>query len=106
MLRLFLTGFKATSTRSALTTAPPYLKMEPEVMAVETLTQGLKQKPDTLRQLNPAVYDAAQNTMRFAALFRFVKQRNPESWNEFMAQVLHAEVSPAVKTPTQWPKKK
>lgn len=80
--------------------------MEPEVLEVKTLTEGLKQKSDALRRLNPAVYDAATQTMRFSALFRFVKQRNPENWNEFSAQIRQVTISPCVKTPTQWEKTK
>lgn len=78
--------------------------MEPEVLEVKKLTDGLKQKSDALRRLNPAVYDAATKTMRFSALFRFVKQRNPENWNKFLAQIQEVKIFPAVKTPTQWEK--
>ena len=54
-----------------------------------------------LRVINPAVWDAAVNVMRYAAFFRYCKQKNPTQWRVFMAQIKKAPaLQPPVITPT------
>jgi len=60
----------------------------------------LSSKPYLLRDINPAVWDAAVNTMRYAAFFRFCKKEFPEQWKNFMEQVEKTAVEPPVITPT------
>lgn len=54
----------------------------------------------TLRSINPAVYQAAENTMKFSALFRYVKEQNPLQWQQFMNKIKTVKIEPAVVTPT------
>ena len=78
--------------------------MKPRVTQVKSLTNGLKQKYNALYRFNPAVFDAASNTMRFAALFRLVKKQNPGNWKRFLNQLKKIKITPNVETPTQWNK--
>jgi hypothetical protein len=61
-----------------------------------------------MENLNPAVYDAVMQTVKFAALFRYVKQKHPEAWQAFLAQVKKIELTsinvPTVPTPSVWEK--
>lgn len=69
------------------------------VVEVSSLTQGLKSKRSVLRQINPHLYDEINKTMRYAALFRYVKLNYPSSWKIFYAQLANKEPEPAVVTP-------
>jgi hypothetical protein len=42
-------------------------------------------------QFNPVVFGSCVVTMRYAALFRYVKKYNPQAWEEFMRQIKAAE---------------
>jgi hypothetical protein len=80
--------------------------LEPKVSAVGRLTAGLRDKSRHLERLNPNVYAAAVNTMRYAAFFRYVKQEFPASWKLFLPELKNAPLTPLVKTPTTWKKKR
>jgi tetratricopeptide (TPR) repeat protein len=69
------------------------------VVEASSLTQGLKSKRSVLRQINPHLYDEINKTMRYAALFRYVKLNYPSSWKIFYAQLANKEPEPAVVTP-------
>lgn len=73
------------------------------VLPVESLTNGLKAQRQALQRFNAPVYGAATNTMRYAAFFRFVKQRNPDGWRDFLSSLQSVAVRPPVVTPTAWP---
>jgi hypothetical protein len=75
------------------------------VAEVTRVTQGVKDRVDQLRILNPAVWDAVVTTAEYAAFFRYVRKHNPAGWQTFMGQI--ARVSPTpVKTPTHMDKPK
>ncbi|WP_456438566.1 hypothetical protein [Psychroserpens sp.] len=57
-----------------------------------------------LEKINPMVYKAADNTMKFSALFRYIKRNNPENWAKFITKIENVEISPKIKTPTSLPK--
>ncbi len=76
--------------------------LRPKVFKVDSLTKKMQAKNVTLYKYNPAVYNAAIQTMRFAAFFRYVKTYNNSSWQGFLKQVKTVEINPSVKTPTQW----
>jgi hypothetical protein len=42
---------------------------------------------DLLRQYNPAVITAIENTMQWAAFFRYIKDKNPKNWNTFISNI-------------------
>jgi hypothetical protein len=70
----------------------------------------LVQMPDYSRELsalihredgiNPAVYSALGNTMRYAAFFRHVKAQHPRQWSEFLNSLAKVRLAPDVQTPT------
>jgi len=80
--------------------------LEPDVLEVKALTDKLRQHSDTIRKVNPVVFDAAQTTMRFSAFFRWIKKTNPEGWRTFVESVELIDTEPAISTPTRWPKGK
>ena len=74
----------------------------PAVREISALTTAMRSKASTLRQYNPAVYNAYFNTAAFSAFFRYVKERNPTAWKRFLKVVNGVTVQPAVQTPTTW----
>ena len=76
--------------------------MIPKVTEVTDLTQRLKNKRTALRRFNPSVYNAATQTMRYSALFRYAKKNNPKAWQIFRGETLAVSVEPAIVTPTRW----
>lgn len=78
--------------------------LEPRVSPVPSLTDPLRRNSQSLSDFNPAVYNAALNTMRYSASFRFVKARNPAGWAAFLEQIREVTPRPAVETPTKWPR--
>jgi len=77
-------------------------ELEPPIIEVRSLIDGLKDKRDALRKVNPHLYEAINKTMRYAALFRYVKANSPLSWNAFCAQVKDRLPEPSVVTPYSW----
>ena len=77
----------------------------PEVKAVSVATEAMKESRSSVRNFNPAVYDAALNTMRFAALFRRVKLDNPSNWREFLHSLHDAKDPTNLIPPNRWPKR-
>ena len=79
-------------------------ELEPEVYEIEGLTERLKTKFSVLEKINPPVYNAAYQTVRFAALFRSVKKNNINNWTAFMNNIKEIKIKPSIKTPTRWSK--
>jgi hypothetical protein len=40
-----------------------------------------------LRAINPSVWDAGLNVLRYAAFFRYLKKEHPRQWQNFMRQI-------------------
>lgn len=78
--------------------------LETETAPVPEMSRSLRQIAPAVRGLNPAVFEAATRTMRFAALFRHVKERSPESWGTFITATSRVQPKPPVLTPTQFPR--
>jgi len=76
--------------------------MEPNVSEVSVLIQGLQKNRDALLNFNPSVYNATATTMRYAALFRYVKKNNLNAWKTFFDNIRLFIIEPSVKTPTRW----
>jgi len=70
------------------------------IEAKEVNNQAINFVYPVLRLLNPAVYRASENTMKFSALFRYVKEQNPTQWLKFMDKIKEVRVEPAIVTPT------
>jgi len=69
--------------------------------AMPGLSQMVSSQTRMLRAINPAVWDASVNVMRYAAFFRYCKAKHPQQWRLFMKQIAKAPpLKPAVTTPT------
>lgn len=71
-----------------------------EVVHLRAYSEWLSSRPELVRSVNPTVWDAGVNTMRYAAFFRHVKERDPDAWQGFMAQIEGIVPQPRVQTPT------
>lgn len=67
------------------------------------LTGLFRNNWDLIYAYNPIVYNASLNTMQWSAFFRYVKENNPNNWNEFMKKVPTIPYdAPDVLTPTRF----
>jgi len=71
-----------------------------EILYLKDYSELISSKPELLHGINPAVWNAAVQTMRYAAFFRFCKKNFPESWLHFVGQIENVAVAPRVQTPT------
>jgi hypothetical protein len=68
---------------------------------ITELSEKISNETGMLRAINPAVWDAGVTVMRYAAFFRYCKQKNPQQWNLFIRQIKRAPaLQPPVVTPT------
>lgn len=67
---------------------------------IEKMSEGLSSRAEKLRAMNPAIWDVATLTMRYAAFFRYCKTTFPDKWDEYIQQINNISIEPAVKTPT------
>jgi hypothetical protein len=67
-------------------------------------TDLIREKYGLLLQANRPVYTAASLLASSAALFRYVKQTNSDSWNPFVQQVQVISLDPTLRTPTRMPR--
>jgi hypothetical protein len=74
----------------------------PNVIELTTLNENMRAKNSVMYKYNPPVYNAAIQTMRFSAFFRYVKANNSGSWHKFLKDVKTIQTTPSVQTPTQW----
>jgi hypothetical protein len=82
--------------------AKKYKNYRPNVIELTTLNEKMRSKNGILYEYNPPVYNAAIQTMRFSAFFRYVKDHNSSSWQKFLKDVKTVKPTPSVQTPTQW----
>ncbi len=71
-----------------------------DVVYLREYSERLSSEPDILRAINPQVWDAGVNLMRWSAFFRWVKRDYPAEWQRFLAQIKGIAVEPVLKTPT------
>jgi hypothetical protein len=71
-----------------------------QVVFLEDYSNRFSSRIDLLRSMNPAVWDAGTAVMRYAALFRYCRQRHPENWAAFLKSLASVRVVPQVRTPT------
>jgi hypothetical protein len=76
--------------------------MTPTVTEVTNLTRRLKQERGALRRFNAPVYNAATQTMRYSAFFRYVKKQNQSGWRDFLRETASVAIQPELVTPTRW----
>ncbi len=84
------------------------LERQPETSgqphAMPDLTARVQADEAMVRALNPLVWNAVQNTSRYAALFRLARTDDPAAWRAFTASLANVPLVPAVRTPTAWPR--
>jgi hypothetical protein len=69
---------------------------------VDDFTSSFRKNWNLLKQYNPVVYTAVENTSRWAAFFRYIRLTNPNNWTAFLDKVerINLRNMPPVQTPT------
>lgn len=76
------------------------------VVPLKDYTERLSSEPGLLRSINPTVWDTGVNVMRYAAFFRYVKEKHPKQWESFYKRVSQLRPEPVVSTPTVFQRSK
>lgn len=72
-----------------------------QVVHLKACDQFIQDRYSLLRSINPAVWDAAVQTMRYTAFFRYCKFNHPLIWKKFIQQIIDARTTmPEIITPT------
>lgn len=75
-------------------------KMSSSFKRLPQESNALSEKMRQLEGGNPPVYRSLCNFMRYAALFRYFKNRNPGSYNSFVDSFQNVNPNPQIITPT------
>jgi hypothetical protein len=78
---------------------------EDKVVPYYQMISGFRNDYYDLYRMNPLVYDAVTQTMRYAAFFRYVKLHYQGAWLSFLSSIQNIRPMPAVTTPTTMEKK-
>ena len=98
--KVFLRKYSVSVLREALLRLRAVMAFE-AVIPFKEYSEQLSGQPQMLRAINPAVWDAGVNVMRYAAFFRYCKQNHPKEWQIFIDQINKAPaISPQVRTPS------
>lgn len=73
--------------------------LEDSVIILKDMNKAFQKSTEDIYNLNNDVYNATQNTMRYAAFFRYIKNNNPNNWNRFLKRIDKVEIKPKVETP-------
>lgn len=70
--------------------------------SLDDYTESFKSYWKLLKEFNPLVYSAVENTSQWAAFFRYVRKVNPDNWFQFVKKVENSGIqdAPSVQTPT------
>jgi hypothetical protein len=71
-----------------------------QVEFMENYSDQLSGRTELLSAMNPAVWDAGTAVMRYSALFRYYKQKDPGGWVRFLKSIENVPVNPKAQTPT------
>lgn len=79
----------------------PLLKiLFPMWVSSDDITSALKERPELIRNLNPVIYHEVDDVCHWSAMFRFIRETNPDSWKDFTGKVSRtASYSSAILTP-------
>ena len=69
---------------------------------LKSSTESLELNAIKLYEYNPAIYDSATKVMRYSAFFRFIKEKYPENWDNFLEEL--DDAYPNLNIPKNWPK--
>ena len=97
--RSFLDRYATSSLRELLIQLRYNMAMY-EPVFLEEFSERLSANPTELRSMNPAVWDATTNTMRFAAFFRYCRSHFSDEWQSFLKQIDQVSIEPEIVTPT------
>jgi len=64
-----------------------YKKNSYKVKTAENITRELNNNWTQLYNYNPIIFEVAKNTAQYAAFFRFIKLKSPNSWAKFVEKV-------------------
>ncbi len=71
------------------------------VVHLKEYSKRVSEKPELLRAINPVVWNAGVNVMRYAAFLRYCKKSYPIQWRKFIGQIHRARIpNPQIKTPS------
>lgn len=70
------------------------------VLELKSYSDAVSSRPELFEKANPEVWYATQNVMRYAALFRYIKNRIPSGWKAYMQQIETIDPEPRIFTPT------
>ena len=73
-----------------------------EVVLLDDLNKYVKANREMVNSLNPVIFKTAEQTSRWAALFRAIKVKNPAVWKAFIEQIASVPVKPEQRTPRYW----
>jgi hypothetical protein len=99
--RAFLERFSTGALRELLGDIS-YGMESHQVVFLRQYSDYVSARGEVLRGINPQVWDAGVNLMRYAGFFRYVKQQHPGQWRRFLAGMAGVRPSPLVRTPTTW----
>ena len=72
------------------------------VIVNDTLNNLMKREIQNIRNINPVIYRAAEQTAQWAAFFRMVKEQNPQAWSGFISRIQGASFESHISTPRYW----
>lgn len=79
------------------------VRSEVKVTYLRAYSGGHARLVDQLARVNPPVWEAGRNVMRYSALFRYCKRHLPQTWKSFIAQINNLDIAaaqPAIVTPS------
>lgn len=97
--RNYLKGFTTESIRNVVI-SQRYIADAQTVIPLPEYSERISREGAMMRRINPTVWDAGVNVMRYAAFFRYYKARHPAQWQAFLSRLSRVPVSPQVETPT------
>jgi hypothetical protein len=71
---------------------------------LERFSTAFNRHWERLKQYNPAVYSTVETIAQWSAFFRYVKQKNPANWKDFVEKTGRRTVTdaPKILTPTAY----
>jgi len=68
----------------------------------DRLNDLIREDINHIRNINPIIYRAAEQTAQWAAFFRMVKEQYPQAWERFINQIRNVETVYQIETPRYW----
>jgi hypothetical protein len=93
---------KSLDKLNNLKRSKPDEDLKEDIQVITDFTTSFnKRNWDLLKQYNPPVYSAVENTSHWTAFFRYIRLTNPNNWTLFLKKIKMIQSdAPEVKTPT------